>query len=110
MDQDGYGDPKNSIDSCDGAPGNYTTNYQDCNDSNDKKWIGATCQSGCACITTIDDSCNCAISDPDEDGVCDGIDVCPEEDDTIDTNNDGIPDCSVLPCTEAQASFSKTNL
>lgn len=39
------------------------------------------------------------LIDSDGDGVADDADVCPGEDDTIDENNDGIPDCTQSPVT-----------
>ncbi len=66
--------------------------------------IGTPCNDGNAC--TVNDvytaSCNCAGTyvDSDNDGVCDSQDQCPGGDDTIDTNNNGIPDaCDNTGCT-----------
>jgi hypothetical protein len=50
-------------------------------------------------------ACFCAFFDGDHDGVCDGIDICPDEDDNIDIDENGIPDCSEEPCTEAEDDF-----
>ncbi|MFQ5463033.1 MAG: IPTL-CTERM sorting domain-containing protein, partial [Phycisphaerae bacterium] len=47
-----------------------------------------------------DNDCNNIVDDngdSDFDGVFDCNDQCPGEDDTIDTNADGIPDCVVSP-------------
>ena len=48
---------------------------------------------GCA------NSPDCACDDADEDGVCDEDDVCDGEDDTVDTDGDGVPDC-LDPCPQ----------
>ena len=40
---------------------------------------------------------DCGGTDSDCDGVSDACDVCPGGDDTIDNNNDGLPDCHNLP-------------
>ena len=61
--------------------------------------LGDPCDDGDDC--TIDDAldadCQCVgiFQDSDNDTVCDAEDVCPGEDDTIDENMDGIPDCIV---------------
>lgn len=87
------------MDSCTGAPAGYVDNNYDCDDNDMMSYYqGAACSSGCDCITTVDAACQCAISDPDNDGICDGLDVCPGEDDKIDTDNNGIPDCAEEPC------------
>lgn len=36
------------------------------------------------------------VGDADCDGVTDGCDICPDGDDSVDANEDGIPDCSQL--------------
>ena len=50
-----------------------------------------------------DDGCvgspDCACDDGDGDGVCDEDDVCEGEDDTLDTDADGVPDC-LDPCPD----------
>ncbi len=50
--------------------------------------------------------CGCGVldTDSDGDGVPDCVDQCPGEDDTIDANDDGIPDCfqfPIIPTTTA---------
>jgi len=58
--------------------------------------IGTACDDGDAC--TVNDvyveNCQCAgvVSDQDRDGVCDANDVCPNGNDTVDLDNNGIPD------------------
>ena len=44
------------------------------------------------------DACpNSATGDSDGDGICDDLDICPNGDDNIDTDSDGIPDaCDVI--------------
>jgi len=57
---------------------------------------GTACDDGDPCtINDMEDgNCNCAgtYSDSDGDGVCDANDICPNGDDTVDVNNDGLPD------------------
>ncbi len=48
--------------------------------------------------------------DNDGDGVCDKDDVCPQGDDNIDLNNNGIPDDCESNCVPEVASFSNSNL
>lgn len=58
--------------------------------------IGITCNDGDVC--TLNDiynsECNCEgiYNDADDDGICDANDVCPNSDDTIDIDNDNLPD------------------
>lgn len=58
--------------------------------------VGTACDDGDVC--TINDvygeNCDCAgiIADADTDGVCDANDVCPDGNDTVDNDNNGIPD------------------
>ena len=94
VDGDGYGDPSNTITSCDGmAPAGYVTNDLDCDDEYWGYYQGADCWTGTDCDTFIDPSCYCATQDPDRDGICNGIDICPGQDDKIDEDGNGIPDC-----------------
>ncbi len=57
---------------------------------------GTPCNDGDACTSNdvYDANCHCAgtIMDTDSDGVCDAEDQCPGFDDSIDQNNNGIPD------------------
>ncbi len=56
--------------------------------------LGCNDLDGCTINDVYDENCNCAgtLLDSDGDTVCDGLDVCPGGDDTIDGDNDGIPD------------------
>jgi len=72
--------------------------------------IGTSCDDGDECSTgdVWGTDCNCAgiISDTDGDGVCDQNDICEGGDDTIDTDNDGIPDfCDSDTCVPKTSSF-----
>ncbi len=63
--------------------------------------VGGSCNDNDACTTNdvYDADCNCAgtFQDSDNDGVCDNDDSCPGFDDSVDTNNNGIPDgCDVI--------------
>ncbi len=63
--------------------------------------VGDPCDSPDVCATETyssydSEDCLCIVlttNDADQDGVCDADDVCPGADDTIDNDNDGIPDC-----------------
>ena len=94
VDQDGFGDPNNSMQSCGStAPAGYVTNDLDCDDNYWGWYQGADCYTGTNCDTFIDPSCYCATDDPDRDGICNGIDICPNHDDKVDEDGNGIPDC-----------------
>ncbi|MGB1205128.1 MAG: T9SS type A sorting domain-containing protein [Chitinophagales bacterium] len=78
------------------------------------------CTTGAACddndICTIndvfDENCNCVgtFQDTDNDGVCDAEDICPDGDDNIDENGNGIPDfCDVAECTYSVGNFNNFN-
>ena len=60
----------------------------------------ADCNDGCPSDPNKTDpgQCGCGVEDMDSDcdGVADCNDVCPGGDDSVDNNNDGIPDCSQL--------------
>lgn len=51
---------------------------------------------------------SCPNGDGDNDGVCDAVDQCPE-DDSIDANQNGIPDGCDIATTERNRSYSLTN-
>jgi len=73
----------------------WVENNDDCDDTNAAIYPAAECGSqNDGCTGLIDSSCTCAIHDSDSDGVCDTLDICPGEDDTVDLNKDGIPDCN----------------
>ncbi len=65
--------------------------------------IGQSCDDGDPC--TINDvilpSCACrgTFEDSDSDGVCDANDQCPGQDDILDLNQNGTPDCLEVNCT-----------
>lgn len=58
--------------------------------------IGTACDDGDVC--TVNDvyveNCQCVgvLADQDNDGVCDANDVCPNGNDTVDLDNNGVPD------------------
>ena len=59
-----------------------------------------------------DANCNCigTFQDSDADGVCDVADICPDGDDNIDENGNGIPDfCDVAECTYSLGNFNDFN-
>ncbi len=63
--------------------------------------VGDPCDSPDVCATETyttynNTDCACEVissNDMDEDGVCDDEDMCPGDDDSSDTDNDGIPNC-----------------
>lgn len=63
---------------------------------------GTACDDGDDCTTgdVYDASCNCVgtFEDTDSDGVCDANDICPDGDDNIDTDGNGIPDACEDDC------------
>ena len=99
-----------SLETCFEAPENYVDNYLDCEDSDPSKWTTAPCDDGSECTTELNESCLCSTNDADNDGICDGLDQCPDEDDTIDINHDGLPDCAFEPCAEHTSMFDKNVL
>ena len=88
----------------------WTNNDKDCDDNFLGYAVGDECFTGTGCSTILSPSCYCAFFDGDKDGVCDGIDVCPEEDDKIDIDLNGVPDCSEEPCIEAYDDFGQNYL
>jgi len=72
----------------------WVENGDDCDDTNPELYPAASCQNEEGCTGSIDASCTCVIEDSDGDGVCDTLDKCEDEDDTIDNNKNGVPDCS----------------
>jgi hypothetical protein len=112
MDGDSYGNPEVSMTTCLATvPAGFTDNDQDCDDNNASKYTGAPCSTGSGCTTALDGCCMCATTDEDEDGICDGIDICPYEDDKVDANDDGVPDC-IQNCTGSDhfdVAFIRTN-
>lgn len=73
-------------------------------DDCDANLTGQTCDDGDACTTgdVYDENCNCAgvYEDSDGDGVCDGEDICPQGDDNIDLNGNGVPDACEGDCSK----------
>jgi len=62
---------------------------------------GFVCDDGDVCTINdkLDANCDCTgtFQDTDGDSVCDANDQCPGDDDTVDNNNNGIPDCKDCP-------------
>lgn len=85
-DNDGRGDPGNTIFDCSPPPG-YVENAEDCDDLDPTVFIGAACDDGnpCTINDTYNVNCDCAgeLEDDDGDGVCNAEDVCPELDDNL---------------------------
>jgi hypothetical protein len=48
-------------------------------------------ETGQKCFQTVTVT---VCADDDDDSVCNAVDQCPKADDTVDVNNDGIPDCT----------------
>lgn len=64
--------------------------------------LNEPCDDGDDCTYSehLDENCECigtAIPDDDNDGICNALDQCPGEDDLIDENLNGIPDCLEYP-------------
>lgn len=63
---------------------------------------GTACDDGDDCTTgdVYDATCNCVgvFADTDGDGVCDANDICPDGNDNIDTDANGIPDACEGDC------------
>ena len=101
-DKDGYGDANTTTLSC-VAPENYVSNGTDCNDDDITQYPGAKCtwtdteDDTLSCESTYttgeEGTCFCQSADDDSDGVCNDADQCPTEDDNLDENEDGVPDC-----------------
>lgn len=80
-DHDGVGD------ACD--PCNNNQQGGNCNDG-DPCTVNDMLDPLCACVGTYQDS--------DNDGVCDGLDICPGFDDSVDSDSDSVPDgCDLCP-------------
>jgi hypothetical protein len=122
LDEDGYGNPADSIYQCD-QPEGRVGNNKDCDDADPAINPGAEeiCNNlDDDCNGEIDERLNCNENDFDGDGIideedncpenfnpgqtdsdCDSVgdacDVCPGGDDSIDNNFDGRPDCAFPP-------------
>ncbi len=116
-DGDGFGDPNVTTLACD-QPSGFVSDNTDCDDND-----AAVHPSASEFCNGIDDDCDASIDegfDQDNDGVadcfdncpnttnpgqadadCDGVgdacDLCDGGDDSIDNNNDGLPDCAYFP-------------
>lgn len=116
-DGDGFGDPYDTKEFCPGvsSPG-WVYNTRDCDDNDpdvfggDHQFMGTPCPTGSGCLGNLDNGCDCVTSDHDNDGVCDGIDICEYEDDSIDEDGNGVPDCSERVCYIVKSSFSTDKL
>lgn len=89
----------------------WVLNSDDCDDTDPTLYWGAACQNEDGCTGIVNSSCICVIKDSDDDGVCNTFDQCPDEDDTIDSNKDGIPDCTQdHVCTYENREFTVDSL
>ncbi len=89
---------------------NIPNGCDDCNND----LVNLPCDDNNEC--TIDDkydiNCNCVgtFIDSDNDNVCDAFDICPNGDDSIDSNNNGIPDDCELDCMTHVTEFENSEL
>lgn len=108
VDGDGAGDPNDFAILCD--PTGYVKNNTDLCPNDPNKTVPGIC--GCGLndaendmdgdgVCDYEDNCpntpNTNQADSDCDGVGDGCDVCDGGDDSVDNNNDGLPDCDNNP-------------
>ena len=75
-----------------------------------RNWWGPPCPTGSGCIGETDALGDCITLDQDNDGICDGLDICEWEDDKIDTNHNGVPDCSERVCYKMHENFDTDTL
>ena len=88
-----------SLDICNGGDDNIDEDMDgipdDCDTCNDMLF-GLPCNDGdtCTILDTYDADCNCVgiVIDSDGDGVCDIMDMCQGYNDSLDVDNDGLPD------------------
>jgi len=94
-----------------GDENDWVENGDDCDDTNPELYPTAPCQNEEGCTGAIDASCTCVIVDSDLDGVCDTLDKCVDGDDTIDKNQNGVPDClEEIVCTYESRELTFTSL
>ena len=105
-DGDRFGDATLTRSACQ-APEDYVVLGTDCNDEDADQYPGAECtwtspaDPLLQCESTMiadEGACVCQSADDDSDGVCNAVDKCPGEDDNLDENEDGIPDCQEDVC------------
>jgi len=112
-DADGYGDPNVTELGCAPSDG-YVKNDDDCDDTNPEIYIGARCMvsesAESMCEGSINSSCTCEAKDSDNDGVCDTYDKCPDFDDNLDSDNNGIADCEERVCVSQKDKFKPKKL
>ncbi len=78
-------------------------------DCDDCVMAGTSCDDGndCTINDMFDANCDCVgtFADADNDGVCDADDICPNGDDNLDNDGDGIPDDCDFNCINQSSSF-----
>ena len=102
-------------DACDDCTDLDADNICDDVDDCDNRQIGKSCDDGNPCTTgdQIDSNCKCrgVIADSDGDGVCDNDDLCPDYDDRLDFDGDGVPDgCDDDPVCRACNTDERGNM
>ncbi|HEV7733503.1 MAG TPA: choice-of-anchor Q domain-containing protein [Candidatus Binatia bacterium] len=102
-------------DGCDSCPGtrNETVDSNGCaTDDEDGDGIlndADRCRGTQPCAAATVDPFGCP-TDADEDGVFDGCDFCPGEDDLTDTDDDDVPDCLTTTSTTSTTTTTTTTL
>lgn len=110
-DRDGYGNSDVFVQDC-YPPYDpdvwYTDLTGDCDDNDPFIYPYASCVDANGCLSHLGDlECECLLdSDDDGDGVCNTKDVCNGADDSIDEDNNGIPDC----CAYTTSAFPDSTL
>ncbi len=103
-DNDGICDLEDNCPGLDDTADDNGNQIPDCLEENNDCTIGILCDDGDPCTyydLIVGPDCLCqgtATKDSDNDGVCDVIDQCPGQDDSIDLNNNGVPDCFESDC------------
>jgi len=119
-DGDGFGNFTDQSESCLPADG-YVANSDDCNDDDAAQYVGAECtwtdpdNADLTCSSTYTTTgegsvCLCQAADDDADGVCNDADQCPGEDDNLDANEDGVPDCQESVCEPQKKKWESRRL